>query len=87
MSVEPIDLAAFGAWVSRADASPAPTRDIPPRTGDNQVPSRIGPQHVPFKACGCGVLAGEQCDCADLAAQLEAHLARPIWFGRKGRAA
>ena len=74
------DLGDLHRIVDRANASPAPTSDIPPRTGDNQVPSRIGPQHVPFKACGCGVLAGESCDCADLAAQLEAHLARPIFF-------
>ena len=49
----------------------------PKPTADNPIPSRPGPR-VTEKACGCGVLDGEQCDCEAFAAQWEAELARPI---------
>jgi hypothetical protein len=33
-----------------------------------------------FKACGCGVLIGESCDCADFAAQVTAAMRSPLVF-------
>lgn len=38
------------------------------------------PEPVPagFKPCGCGVLIGEVCDCADWAAQVNAAFSSPL---------
>ena len=70
------DLGDISRIVDRPDATPAPTAG----PGDPPIPTGPWAPTVAFKTCGCGVLTGESCDCADLAAQLEAHLARPIFF-------
>lgn len=41
-----------------------------PRDGETPPPG--------FKACGCGVLLGESCDCGEFAASATAALASPL---------
>lgn len=42
------------------------------------MPSRPGPCHVPVKACCGAVLVGEECDCAEFAAEFERAMRQPI---------
>ncbi|MEU6206394.1 hypothetical protein ABZ814_22750 [Micromonospora musae] len=72
----PLDLADIGRWVSRPGATPAPTCGT--ETGPGNSDNRVGPRFVE-KGC-CELLAGEQCDCPEIAAQLEAANRNPIFF-------
>ncbi|RAN92623.1 hypothetical protein GAR05_06115 [Micromonospora saelicesensis] len=81
-----IELETFLAHLSRPGAAPAPTRSGV-ETGPGTSDSRPGPR-VTEKACGCGVLDGEDCDCAEFTAQAMAAFRRPIFFDyRKPEAA
>ncbi|MGK5737239.1 hypothetical protein [Micromonospora sp. URMC 103] len=80
-----IELETFLDHLNRPGATPAPTAGGV-ETGPGTSDQRPGPRVVE-KACGCGVLAGEQCDCAAFTAEWEAALNQPIWFGQQGRAA
>lgn len=73
----PLDLADIGRWVSRPGATPAPTCGV--ETGPGNSDSRPGPRIAPKACCGA-VLANESCDCAEIAAQLEAANRNPIIF-------
>jgi hypothetical protein len=61
------------------DTSPPPASRAP----------EIGtPVTVAVKPCGCGVLVGEDCDCAAFAAEARGVFARPIfWDLRTGAGA
>lgn len=85
MTRPPLDLADLHhlPW----SPAPRPGDELPPPTPDNPTPGRPGPCHAPAKACGCGVLNGEDCDCADIAAQLEQAARAPIFFDFRRAAA
>lgn len=81
MSRRVADLGDVIAFFQPGPSSPPPTG---PGTGSGGRPA---PQ-VTEKACGCGVLDGEDCDCAEFAAQIRAANRRPIFFDyRKPEAA
>ena len=97
MTAEPIDLGTFASHKYRtpapwpAVAGPGDPDEMPtgpwaptefPTAVDRALEGR--PPVVAFKDCGCGVLKGEACDCAEIAAQFQAELARPIYWSQTG---
>ncbi|MET0492897.1 MAG: hypothetical protein ABW000_07165 [Actinoplanes sp.] len=47
-----------------------------------EIPSRF---FIPMKPCGCGVLLGEECDCAAFAAEAAELAQRPIFMRTTAR--
>ncbi|MEU4399741.1 hypothetical protein [Micromonospora orduensis] len=80
-------IADLGDVLAHTFATPAPTTPQPTPANLFPHPLPTGPRVVE-KACGCGVLDGEDCDCAEFTAQARAVNRRPIFFDfRKPEAA